>query len=537
MTPVSISRLAAVCIAAAFWCGAASAWGTPPFPLTSIRSIDGSDAPAGGQAGAELLRVAAPDYPDDGSGDVIKQPPLVPNPRDVSNTVVAQPSSIVNDRNLSDMVWAWGQFLDHDLDLTLTHPIFGTADIPILDVDDPLGPFSIPFDRSDFHPDTGLPGVPRQQINAITSLIDASNVYGSDPIRADALRTFSRGRLKTSEGNLLPFNTDGLPNAGGLSDLLFVAGDIRANEQVGLTAMHTLFVREHNRLAETIAKVLPKASDEEIYQLARKIVGAEMQIITYREFLPALLGPWAPSLDDYDGWDPSVDPGIANEFSTASFRFGHSMLSPSLMLADKKGAVGALPLRDAFFNPEFLAGNPNNVDLLLAGFTRQRAQEIDSMIVDDVRNFLFGPPGAGGLDLASLNIQRGRDHGLPGYNELREAYGLDPMASFADVSSDPVTVMALASVYDSVDDIDPWVGGLAEDHLPGASVGELVAAVLVDQFTRLRDGDPYFFLGDPDLAQAQMHMIIQLHKVTLSDVIRWNTSAKTIGNNAFFVAP
>ena len=91
---------------------------------------------------------------------------------------------------------------------------------------------------------------------------------------------------------------------------MFLAGDVRANEQVGLLAFHTLFVREHNRLADKIVKkykrALPSGTserDEHIYQLARKIVGAELQAITYNEFLPALLGPMAPSMVKYTGYN------------------------------------------------------------------------------------------------------------------------------------------------------------------------------------------------------------------------------------------
>ncbi|HEX5106704.1 MAG TPA: peroxidase family protein, partial [Pirellulaceae bacterium] len=344
-----------------------------------------------------------------------------------------------------------------------------------------------------------------------------------------------KGRLKTSAGNLPPFNLDGLPNAGGPSPDLFLAGDIRANEQVGLTAMHTLFVREHNRLAARIAQVFPHANDEQVYQLARKIVGAELQIVTYNEFLPALLGPYAPSLSQYAGWDPEVNPSITNEFSTALFRVGHTMLSPNLRLADGKGAAGALPLRGAFFNPDILADNPQNVDYLLAGFTQQQAQEIDNFLVDDVRNFLFGPPGAGGLDLASLNIQRGRDHGLPTYNGLRMAYGLEPAKEFGDISSNAVVADALAAVYKSPSDVDSWVGALAEDHLPGASVGPLVAAGLVDQFTRLRDGDPFFHLNDLDLTHSRIRTIVDLRDLRLCQVIRWNTAINKLPSNVFFV--
>jgi peroxidase len=497
--------------------------------------MDGSGNTIGGVAGTPLLRLAPADYPGNDSGEKIFEEPHVPNARDISNVISAQPELVPNDRGMSDFVWAWGQFVDHDISLTLSGPANGSADIPIHDSEDILGPNPIPFARSDFDSDTGFPHNPRQQINSITSFIDASNVYGSDQVRADALRTGEGGRLKTSAGNLPPFNESGLPNAGGPGNSLFLVGDIRANEQVGLTAMHTLFLREHNRLAGRIVHEFPGASDEEVYQLARKIVGAEMQIITYNEFLPALLGPIAPSLDDYEGFDPDVNPSIANEFSTAMYRFGHSMLSEQLILADNKGNVGAISLRNAFFNPAFLADNPENIDFLLKGFAVQQAQEVDTQVVDDIRDFLFGPPGAGGLDLASLNIQRGRDHGLPLYNVMRVAYGLPPVEDFVEISSDPFVQEALELLYGSVDEIGAWVGGLAEDHLDDASVGPLVAVAIIEQFTALRDGDRFFFLNDPDLAHHRLGKIIHLEDVTLADVIRRNTGIRKIQQNVFFI--
>jgi hypothetical protein len=212
------------------------------------------------------------------------------------------------------------------------------------------------------------------------------------------------------------------------------------------------------------------------------------------------------------------------------------MLSPQLVLADDRGVLDAVPLRDAFFNPRFIADNPIAVDFLLKGFTEQHAQEIDSHVVDDVRNFLFGPPGAGGLDLASLNIQRGRDHGLPDFNTLRQAYGLPAARTFADVTAVADRQRALAGQYDSVDDIDPWIGGLAEDHLPAASVGPTVCLALRDQFIRLRDGDPYFHLNDPDLDPRKIRSIIDLSSLTLATVIRRNTSIKSLPDNVFLIS-
>jgi hypothetical protein len=162
------------------------------------------------------------------------------------------------------------------------------------------------------------PGVtsPRQQVNVMTAFLDGSMVYGSDSTRAAALREFVGGRLKTSSGNLLPFNTGGLSNANDAhifpDNQLFLAGDVRANENSELTSLHTLFMREHNRLAAIIVSQHPTWNDEQVYQQARRLVIGEIQQITYNEFLPALLGPGA--LAPYSGYKPNVNPGISTEF-------------------------------------------------------------------------------------------------------------------------------------------------------------------------------------------------------------------------------
>ncbi|MBD3676678.1 MAG: peroxiredoxin [Planctomycetaceae bacterium] len=458
--------------------------------VTNVRGISSG-------AGVPLIRISPAS--DDGFEGV--------NPRTISNLVCSQTASITNNHGLSDAIWAWGQFVDHDIDLTESNSDNGTANIFVEDLDDPLYPI-IPFNRSNYVEINGQ----REQINEITPFIDASNVYGSDEFLAELLRD-EGGRME-SENGLLPF--DGFA---------FVAGDIRANEHVVLTSLHTLFVREHNRLAKRISRMVPGASDEEIYQLARKIVGAELQVITYKEFLPALLGDYAPRPDDYH-FNSNIDPTIANEFSGALYRVGHTMLSGNLII----DGVGVLPLRNAFFNPEFLRDDPQNVQRMLMGLKQQPHQEIDCLLVEDVRSFLFGAPGAGGLDLATLNIQRGRDHDLPDYNTVRISYGLPPVASFFEITSDPGTLAALEDIYESVDDIDLWIGALAEDHVPGTSVGPLVLVGMVDQFTRLRDGDPFFYVGDPDLHNKIARRVIDLNQVTFGWVVERNTDARNVGD-------
>ncbi len=524
------------------------------FEFTGVedRSIDGSgnnttdELADAGSAHSELMRFNdyKPVYAGDGDGEDVINDGERANARDISNAVVRSDTLTQSSANLSDLVWVWGQFLDHDIDLSEQSDgaeINGTSVVTINDPSDPLNPVPITITRSDF--ETDEEGY-RQQLNAITSFIDASNVYGSDLDRSNALRTFSGGRMVIGVDQLLPTDVDVANENGGITEIgLFAAGDVRANENVILASIHTIFVREHNRLADLISSHNPNHTDEEIFQLARKIVGAQMQIITYNEFLPALLGDAAPSAYGYE-YDSTVDPSIANSFAHAGFRFGHSMLSPSLQLASSDGeVVGGIGLKDAFFNPSFLQEDASRVEQLLQGALLQRAQEIDVNIVEDVRSFLFGAPGAGGLDLASLNIQRGRDHGLPDYNTLRTIYGLAPVQSFADITSDFQLQQELAEVYGGdVNKIDPWVGGLAEDHAGNSNMGELFTEIIQSQFERLRDGDRLFYTSD-DLGlysngqlRGDIRSIIDLDNFSLADVLTANSNI-SVDSDPFHVVP
>lgn len=488
-----------------------------------LRTIDGVGNnlanPAWGSAGSAFLRLTRVDYED---GESAPSGADRPSARAVSNVVVAQDELIPNQRRVTDFVWQWGQFLDHDLDLTPEVEPEEVLDIAVPTGDpwfDPTGSgeVTISLHRS-LYLDDGE-GI-RQQVNAITAFIDGSNVYGSDSERADALRAFDGlGQLATSDGDLLPFNEAGLPNAAtGDPASFFLAGDFRANEQVGLTAMHTLFVREHNYWAGRVRAALPELDGDRVYAYAKAIVAAELQAITYNEFLPVLLGRNA--LPPYRGYRSEVDPSISNVFATAAYRFGHSMLSPQLLRLGSDGQPiedGHLSLADAFFHPQALVDH--GIDPLLRGLAAQRPQQIDGHLVDEVRNFLFGPPGAGGFDLASLNLERGRDHGLPGFNQVRRDFGLPRYRRFAHIHTDSSVNRALRDAYGDVDDIDPWIGGLSEPQAPGALVGETWRAVLADQFTRLRDGDRFWYQS-----YLPPFLVAIVEDQTLAQIIRRNTT-------------
>lgn len=502
----------------------------------AYRTVDGSGNnlidPDLGSTNEQLLRLTSTEYSD---GAATPAGADRPSAREISNELVAQETSEPNDRQLTDMAWLWGQFIDHDIDLTEAAEPHESFNIPVPQGDpdfDPAatGEAEIDLHRSVYDPETGdSVESPRQQINQITAFIDGSMIYGSDQVRADTLRTFEGGLLQTSENDLLPFNEQGLPNAGPGGSQLFLAGDVRANENVALTAMHTLWMREHNRIATDLAAADPSLSDEELYQRARETVIAEIQAITYNDFLPMLLG--ADSIPDYTGYDPHVKPSIANEFSTAAYRMGHTMLSAELLRLNNDGTVidaGNLALQDGFFAPSEITSE--GIDSLLKGVAAHQASEVDPMIVDDVRNFLFGPPGAGGFDLASLNIQRGRDHGLPDYNQVREELGLAPVTEFSEITADLTLQQKLENVYGSVDSIDLWVGGLAEDHVAGSSLGATFHAILTNQFTRLRDGDRFWYQNIFSGEKLEA-----FESVTLSDVIERNTTVEGLPDNVFLL--
>ena len=487
-----------------------------------------------GASGSELLRMSAATYGADGHS----MPGGLPAPRDVSNAVVAQPRLIPNANGVSAMLMQWGQFLDHDIGLT---PAQQGESAPIaIAPDDPHFSGDMPFNRSIYAAGTGDSAAnPRQQVNVNTAWIDGSQIYGSDAQTALALRTGANGTLKMSDGGLLHLDSTGH----------FVSGDERVNEQIGLTAMHTLFNREHNRIAtelesslrgNAVGGVAPGAPgyeaklDEAIYQEARRINIAQLQAITYNEFLPALLGDG--TITAWSGYRSDINPGIANEFSTAAFRFGHSTLNPELLRIDANGqaiAAGHLPLEQAFFNPDLLLDAENGgIEPLLRGLSVQRAQEVDTYVVDAVRNMLFAPPVDVGFDLAALNLQRGRDHGIGGYNASRVAYGLDPV-DWDSAPFLPGIKEHLMTAYVDIDDLDLWIGGLGEQHVNGGLLGETFATIVSDQFTRLRDGDRFWYQN----AQFEDLWLDAIDSSRLSTIIMRNTSIDAMQANAFFMVP
>ena len=295
-----------------------------------------------------------------------------------------------------------------------------------------------------------LPGWKRQQRNSLTSFIDASLVYGNHNEDASVLRKLEGGLLKWNRATgQLPTRID----VGYMEDpdmkrrrarlpTDFVAGDFRVNEQPLLTSFHTIWLREHNRIAREIERRLPKnlRTDEVIFQESRRLVAAELQNIVYTEWLPLLLGD--KMMRDKDlllsnhktTYDHNTNPSVINSFSGAAMRFGHSMLRSFVRLVDKLNRLTFWRLRDTFDGQANHPRGPSGdtptalpITPIMAGMLDEPADKVDEYVSRDLTTYVYQRVDLHedfGLDLMALNIQRGRDHGLPAYKDFRTLAGL-----------------------------------------------------------------------------------------------------------------
>lgn len=465
------------------------------------------------------------------------------NPRVISNKLFAQTEQINSKLSLSDFTWVFGQFVDHDIILSENSEEL-LENIVVPEDDEHFTPGTIiRMERSEVAEGTGIT-TPREHLNNVTAYLDLSSVYGSDDERAAWLRSYEDGKLKVSEGNMLPWNTiDGNfngnidPSAPHMADdtrsliKMYVAGDVRANENPLLIAFHTLFVREHNRICEQEKEDHPGWNDERLYQSSRKKLIAFYQKIIFTDWLPAL----GINLPQYVGYKESVNPQITNEFSTAAFRMGHTLINSTLIRMDNDGKEiksGNITLRDAFFNPlvvEYAGG----LDPYFKGMATQVQQEFDCKVIDDVRNFLFGAPGQGGLDLAAININRGRERGLSDYNTLRSSLGMPRLNSFDELTDNTEDATAMEELYGTIDNVDPWVGMLAEPHVEDGLFGNLVTTIFEKQFQSLREGDRFYY-ENMDFSAIELE---EINSVSMRDLLMRNTSISLMQDDVFRAMP
>jgi len=473
--------------------------------------------------------------------------PKLPIARRVSTVVHTH--ELVTDLKYTLLVMQWGQIIDHDLSHTPSERGFNgnvldcscsagnmhpsCLPIPIPNNDPFFTTNCIPFTRS-------MCGQhrlgPREQANQVTSHLDGSMVYGSDECQMLMLREPNSFLMKTSRHplgsindlykDLPPLSSEGAECIS-LSGQCFVAGDSRINEHPGLIVMHTVLLREHNRIATSLAAINPSWNVNRVFEEARRILVAVIQHITYNEWLPRVLGAStmkAYKLEPlenayYKGYDESCSTETFNEFATAAFRFAHSTIRQNLSMVSEEAMVGKMQvrnifLRDVFNNPDLVLYEENAVDDFLRGLVTTPMENMDIRVTPEVGHHLFEDVRIprSGMDLFALNIQRGRDHGIPGYNKYREMCGLRRAKSFKELVDEipSETIRRLMEVYEDPDDVDLFTGLVSETKLKGSMTGPTLACLLGLQFSHLRKCDRFWYeTEDPNLrfTPAQLQTI------------------------------
>ncbi|XP_054281267.1 peroxidase-like [Macrosteles quadrilineatus] len=529
------------------------------------RSLDGSCNnlwyPAFGMVNTTLVRILPARYSNALGGLPIsvtgKQLPLA---RELRTHLF--PEHAISDGINSLAVMTWGQFLAHDVSLIKTNrapdcctkgghllespflpPHCLVVEIPENDkFYKEFGQTCFAFERSATINEHGCIDSPPQQISLQTHFLDLSMVYGKSREESNSLRTFNRGRLKIQE---LEDGREFLPNVKNAkmacqfakfpNDTCFLAGDVRVNQQPSLTVLHTIFLREHNMLADQLYLLNSHWSDERIFQEARRILIAQYQHITYSHFLPLLLGLentikyklFPRNLGYGFGYNEHVNPGTLNIFTTAAYRSLHSIVPGRIQFPMEVGECpqSSRPLSDLLNRPAVVL-EEDKFDSLLRGLSRQAANQMDPYFTHQITNLLFRPEGRKfGIDLESTDIMRGRDHGLPSYNTVRKACGMRRARHFHEFE-DTMTKSAwkqLEHFYEHVDDVDLYVGGVMEDLVPNALVGPVFQCIVAEQFRRWRNGDRFFYEFGGQPGSFRLDQLDEIRKASLALLICRNS--------------
>ncbi|MEU4619147.1 peroxidase family protein [Actinoplanes sp. NPDC023801] len=361
----------------------------------------------------------------------------------------------------------------------------------------------------------------------------------------------------------------------------YIAGDGRANENIGLTAVHQIFHSEHNRLVGDINRIIegdPEWTGERIFQAAKFINEMEYQHLVFEEFarkIQPAINPFQPAAFT----QTELDPAVYAEFAHAVYRFGHSMLNESI----ERPTAGNLSLLDGFLNPpaftnrgtlspEAAAGE------IVLGMSEQVGNDLDEFMTDTLRSNLLGLP----MDLGAINIARGRSEGIPTLNNFRRVLHtrtndgrLRPYVSWIDFGEhlkNPESLVNFIAAYgrhpavtaattvdakraaartlletsagadflnaagtwttasSGLDDIDLWIGGLAETTEPfGGLLGSTFDYVFESQLTVLQNGDRLYYLA----RTPGMNLRSQLEGNTFAELISRNTTASGLRADVF----
>ncbi|KAJ8718792.1 hypothetical protein PYW07_016348 [Mythimna separata] len=534
----------------------------PPQPscsaLNRYRSIGGEcNNPSSSTWGAVLTgfeRLLPPNY-SDGTWAMrtAKSGAPLPSARTVSSALLLDGSHPSSTHNM--MFMQFGQFIAHDISAgvifnaengsaisccmnngedilppELQH--FACAPIEVA-TDDPFyGQFKqkcINFVRTQIAPASDCSAGYAKQMNGASHYPDLSHLYGSSEEKLSSLRA-PGGLLRTFSdyGRELPPLTERkecLAVKEGAA--CFESGDNHGNQIISLTVLHTIFTREHNRLAKALSGLNPGWDEDTVFWETRRLLQAQFQHIIYNEWLPLLLGPQimktfelSPSAGYSSAYDPHTNPSLSAEFSAAAMRFGHSVVSGRIVIPSPQmgGIYETISIPELMFHPTRMRLR-HFLDRVLIGLSSQPMQTVDPFVTEGLSRYMFHGGNPYGVDLAAINIQRGRDHGLNSYNQYRKLIGLDMYTDFQQFA--PNAARRLVSVYEDPEDIDLWVGGLLEEPIEGGILGPTFANIIADQFARHKKGDRFFYEHGPDVNPGAFTPIQleEIKKVTLARLI------------------
>ncbi|HJL59537.1 MAG TPA: peroxidase family protein [Candidatus Thalassarchaeaceae archaeon] len=496
-----------------------------------------------GSAGDELKRISSVNFTDNISTMANTD---FSNPREISNTICTETEQINDTRGLSSINAFWGEFVRNDIQLTShqnSQHEGGMEESHILiPVDDEImnpthaTDAKIKYIRTEFIAGTGTDdNNPREYANEVSSWIDGSSIYGHSVASQDVLRTGEGGLMKVTDWqghDMIPaFDYEGfVPTWDGSrthANLQFVLGDGRNLDHIGISSLHLLFLLEHNRLADAFQKRNPDWSDEQLFQKARKLVIAQIQVITYSEYLPSL----GIDLPTYSGYDETVNPQISNEFFLLVATSVESQRTDGWLRLNASRAEiseGNLDLNQGYWSSDYLL--EAGVEPLMRGAAYEIQRENDLHLAPSLRNLMSGAMWGGWMDDCAMDIQRGRDRGLTDYNSIRESLGLGLYDNWSNLTSDVELQEQLASVYADINHMDAVVGVLAEPRLPNSSFGESQYQLAFDQYSSLRDGDRHWYANDPELVS----LISELNQTRLADIILRNSEVESIQCNVFY---
>ena len=459
----------------------------------------------------------------------------------------------------------------------------------------------------------GTPSVPTLlttlKLNTVGHAFLDDMAHGTGP---NAGNTTVQGDIKPDLTMTELFQNGDVRYSGTIADLVnqhFIAGDGRTNENLGLTAIHDVFHSEHNRVLIDIKAMVLGGTDskgvvfaarpdaaqwtnENFFQAAKLVTEMEYQHLVFGEFVRKL----SPNINGFAGYDVAIDPAITAEFAHAVYRFGHSMLTDTIDMTGFNPATGtstgvdkSMQLFDAFLNPTAYTGN--TAGEIALGMSKQVGNAIDEWVTDSLRNTLVGLP----LDLAALNIVRGRDSGVPSLNQTRAslwAQGggstLKPYESWDDFgmnllhpeslknfimaySRDQVLgqfgtghtlgewtdlqnsvagaaeyALGLSTAADSAmkdvtfmlggdtgyDRVDLWLGGLAEQKVSGGMLGSTFDFIFAKQMIELQAGDRFYYLD----RLAGTNLLAEIEGQLFSDIVMRNTGTQHLYSDIFSVA-